>query len=98
MTVSRYSNDLRINLGTQLGTSTTISIIRNAIRDGSIPVVRQLILTGGDRLDTLSSSVYGEAKYWWILAAGSNIGWGLQAPAGTVINVVNLADVEKIVG
>lgn len=92
----RYINSSRIALGSQLGTSTVVSILRNAIRSGAIQVVKQVVVTGNDRLDTIASAVYDDSKMWWVLAAASNVGWGLQVPPGTVVNVVDLSDVEKI--
>jgi nucleoid-associated protein YgaU len=97
MAYSRYLRDVRINLGKQLGTANSVLQLKNAIRDGLVPVVNQVIATGDDRLDTLSGTYYGDAKYWWVLAAASGIGWGLQIPPGTVINIVKLDDVLAIV-
>lgn len=98
MAINRYGNSPRINLGTQLGTPRSILEFRRAIKLGTIPVVRTFVATGADRLDSLAGAVYGDARYWWVLAAASGIGWGLQIPPGTVINVVSLSDVSQFVG
>jgi len=98
MPVGRYANDSRINLGEQLGTYNAVRELRAAIKNGSVPVTNTLIATGDDRLDTLAGSIYGDAKYWWVLAAASGIGWGLQIPPGTVINIIRISDVERLVG
>jgi hypothetical protein len=92
MATSRYITDARINLGQQLGTPNSMLLLKRAIKDGVVPVVSSFTLTGNDRLDSLAGTVYGDAKYWWVLAVASGIGWGLQAPPGTVINVVKLED------
>lgn len=92
---SRYDYDYLIDRGNQLETSTFVSKIRTLIKQGRIRITSQLILTGADRLDTLAGSIYGDARYWWVLAAASNIGWGLQAPPGTIINIVDLAQIEE---
>jgi hypothetical protein len=92
MATSRYSTDARINLGQQLGTPNSMLLLKRAIKDGVVPVVSSFTLTGNDRLDSLAGTVYGDAKYWWVLAAASGIGWSLQVPPGTVINVVKLED------
>lgn len=96
MGFNRYTNDPRINLGQQLGTSETVSLLRLAIKNGSIPVVDQLVLTGADRLDALAGAIYGDARYWWVLAAASDIGWGLQVPPGTVLKVIKLSDLSRL--
>jgi hypothetical protein len=97
MATGRYINSPRINLGVQLGTPEDVLLLRRAVRDGSVPVIRQVILTGADRLDSLAGTIFGDAKYWWVLAASSGIGWGLQVPPGTVINVVRLEDALNFV-
>lgn len=96
MTISRYSRTPRLNLGAQLGTSVAIQNIRDAIKDGRLPV-KTIVLRGAERLDTLAGVVYGDARYWWILAAASDIGWGLQVPVGTIIKVPDLGPVTKLV-
>ena len=96
--ISRYSNNSRINLGSQLGTSENVLKLRRGIKDGSIPIVRSIIATGEDRLDSLAGTIYGNAKYWWILAVSSGIGWGLQVPSGTIINIIRLSDIESLMG
>lgn len=89
MRASRYRIDSQIKLGQQLSTSTAMKVLRERLgRD--IPIVRTLILTGDDRLDSLAGAIYGDAKLWWVLAIASEIGWGLQVPPGTVIKVVDL--------
>jgi hypothetical protein len=96
--LSRYKLDSRLSRGSQFGTAEAVSSIRQAIRVGSLQIISKLILTGDDRLDTLAGSIYGDAKYWWVLAASSNIGWGMQVPAGTQINIVDIRRVAELVG
>lgn len=91
MATSRYGTDPRINLGQQLGTPDSMLLLKRAMKEGRVPVVSSFTLTGNDRLDSLAGTVYGDAKYWWVLAVASGIGWGLQVPPGTVINVVDLS-------
>jgi len=95
MAFSRYSNDNRL-FSEQRGTANKVKTIRYAIKSGVINIVDQFILTGDDRLDTMSGKIYGDSSYWWVLAAASNIGWGMQVPPGTVINIVNLRDIESL--
>jgi len=96
MGTSRYTADDQISFGNQLATARVVASIRSGIRDGRISVIRQVIATGSDRLDTLAGTIYGDARYWWVLAAASNIGWGLQIPPGTIINVIRLSDITGI--
>jgi nucleoid-associated protein YgaU len=92
MATSRYSRDRKMGAGSQLSTARGITTLRKALTAGTISVKRQLTVTSGDRLDTLAGAVYGDSRYWWVLAAASDVGWGLQVPPGTLINVVDLAD------
>jgi hypothetical protein len=89
MAASRYANAPIMAFGQFLGTSTVISAIRSAVKSGALPV-KTIVVRGRERLDTIAGDVYGEGRYWWILAAASNIGWGLQVPPGTVISVPEL--------
>ena len=41
---------------------------------------------------------YKDSRFWWVLAAASDIGWGLQVPPGTIINIPNINQVSIIVG
>lgn len=95
MAFSRYSRAPVLNLGAQYGTSRAISALRAAIKSGQIGT-RQIILRGADRLDTLAGSLYGDGRYWWVLATSSDVGWGLQVPAGTIIRIPELGDVAKL--
>lgn len=98
MAFSRYNRTTQLGLGVQYGTSRAIEAIRAGIAAGQIHVQREFIVRGAERLDTLAGVVYGDARYWWVLAAASDIGWGLQVPTGTVIKVPILSDVAKLVG
>lgn len=97
MAFSRYTRTPRLGFGSQLGTPRNIEAIRAAIKDGRL-TTKTILLRGAERLDTLAGSIYGDARYWWILAASSDIGWGLQVPAGTIINVPELGAVAALVG
>ena len=98
MAFSRYSRDDMQSSGNALRTTASIATIRRGIRFGIIPAGRSIITTQGDRLDTLSGEYYGDASYWWVLAAASNIGWAIQVPPGTVIIIPDLKYIERILG
>jgi hypothetical protein len=57
--------------------------------------LNRIVLQQNQRLDTIAGDVYGNGKLWWIIAAASNIGWGLQCPAGTILLIPDLSDVAK---
>jgi len=96
MIYGRYDADSRINLGTQYSVARKVRNVRRAIRLGTLPIEDSFTLTGADRLDALAGSIYGDARYWWILAAASDIGWGLQVPPGTQINVIDIIKVQQL--
>lgn len=98
MAFSRYKSDRLLNLGTQYGTTTSILAVRNAVKFGIIPIVDIITVKENQRLDHLSAIYYTDARYWWVLAAASDIGWGLQVPAGTVITIPDLDAVSAIIG
>ena len=85
MALSRYLNIVGPERGTK-SMSTINSIIRKGVQQGTINT-SEIVLEENRRLDQLSGQYYGTAAYWWVIAAASGIGWGLQVPAGTVINV-----------
>jgi len=97
MAHSRYTTNTPV-LGSNpyRGTSRTVSIIRSAILTGDLSYT-QRIVTGVERLDTAAGREYGDGRYWWILAAASNIGWGLQIPPGTILYIPSLSDVLLLV-
>ncbi len=70
--------------GLRFGTSDAIDRIVNSVASGQIQT-STMILTDGHRLDTLAGILLDDAKLWWVIAALSGIGWGLQVPAGTRI-------------
>ena len=78
-----------------LTTSRTVARIRAAISAGRIPTTER-VLKQGERLDQIAAQKYGDARLWWIIAAASNIGWWMQAPAGIRIVIPDsLSDIEK---
>ena len=98
MAFNRYTNNSRQGGGGALATAQSVLVLRRAIKNGTIQPIRKIITTGYDRLDTLAGAVYDDSRYWWVLAAASNIGWGLQVPPGTTINVLDLIAVQRLVG
>lgn len=97
MPFSRYARTPKLDLGAQFGTSQAVAVIRAAIKSGRLPYT-STVIRGVERLDTLSGTIYGDARYWWVLAAASDIGWGLQVPPGTIIIIPDLSNVGQLVG
>jgi hypothetical protein len=83
---SRYKSDINIRGGTIKASAGAIRRIRKARDNGLIPC-RQITLKEGERLDVLAGKLLGDGRFWWILAALSDIGWGLQVPPGTRIRI-----------
>lgn len=96
--IGRYDSDSKLSFGRQLGTNYAVARIRNAIKNGTLPIIKSVVLTGGDRLDTISGDVYGDGRLWWILAAASDIGWAPQVPPGTIINIVDISKAFEVAG
>ena len=93
----RYSKDKRIR-GGKLETAKTVNAIRRAKEFGLIPT-QDVILTESQRLDHLAHEYLGNSRLWWILAALSDIGWGLQLPPGTIVKVpTDITAVRAIIG
>lgn len=94
---SRYRNDPKLGFNYQYGISKSIRIVRSAINLGIIPIVETITLSENQRLDQLAAIYYKDARFWWVLAAASDIGWGLQVPPGTIINVPDINAVASLI-
>ena len=71
------------------------SRIRFAVQDGVIDV-KAHVLEEGERLDSLAQAYLGSSEYWWVIAACSGIGWNLQVPPGTLLQIPNsISDVVR---
>lgn len=96
MAFDRYSSTDLIGFGDRIGTSRAHVLIRNAVKSNTIDF-EKIVLRGLERLDTIAGRYYSDGQYWWILAAASDIGWGLQVPPGTEIIIPNLTQVARLV-
>lgn len=97
MAISRYTQAPRMNFGAQFGTSDTVSKIRAAVQAGQISTT-VIFLKEIIRLDVLAGQYYGDAKYYWLIAAGSNIGWSPQIPPNTRIVIPDLQQALRFLG
>ena len=83
---SRYALAPRIGFGSQYGTSNTIAAIRSAMKANQIQYVT-ITLQDGMTLDRLAGQYFGDSRYYWVIAAASNIGFAPQCPPGTVVHI-----------
>jgi nucleoid-associated protein YgaU len=98
MSLNRYARTPILNFGAQYGTGRAREAIQSGIANGQIQIVKTIVVRGRERLDTIAGEVYGDGRLWWVLAAASNIGWGLQIPPGTIINIPALGQVAALIG
>ena len=89
--MNRYRSDRRIRGGSILATNQSINRIKTAVRNKSLKV-RQYTMKENDRLDLIAAEHLGDGRLWWVLAACSKIGWGLQVPPGTLIYIPTQID------
>jgi len=69
-----------------------------AVKAGRLRL-RVRVVKAGERLDVIAGEELGDARMWWIIAACSGIGWGLQTPPGTSLSIpVKLSEVKAITG
>ena len=95
MAASRYARDGSIRQGTTRKTARSARIIQRAVYSGRVRFGTQT-LRGFSRLDVVAGKYYGDGKYWWIIAAASGVGWGLQVPPGTRLVIPNLDQVLQL--
>ena len=84
MGISRYAFSKRSNGA--VAPSKASFVIGRAIKSGSLKFTIQVIKEG-QRLDHIAASAYGDASLWWLIAAASGIGWGMQVPPGVVVKI-----------
>lgn len=96
MPTSRLKNDtilLTNENKSYFGYPRYVQRVRDNINSGNIRLIETVVLTEEQRLDIISGQKYGDARYWWVIAIASGIGYGLQVPPGTVLVIPNLGDV-----
>lgn len=98
MSINRYSRSPILRAGVHYGTSQASRIIHEAVQRGDLKV-DTYVMQEGDRLDTLAGRFYGDGRLWWVLAAASGIGWALQVPPGTRLQVpTDVSRIAELVG
>jgi hypothetical protein len=91
----RYSNSLTIMGGKSLDSRSMTTTIRNLVASGQLSTTT-VVLKEGERLDQIAGKYYGDSTLWWVIAAASGIGWGLQCPPGTVVAIPDKSQMEKL--
>lgn len=95
--IRRYARTPILLFGKKYGTSNAILAIRTNVENGNIRFT-DIVSQENERLDILAGQFYGDSKLWWVIAASSSVGWGLQLPPGTVLRIPNIEDCAKYVG
>ena len=95
--MKRYKRDQRIS-GGLLQTAQSVTTLRRAKEFGLLSF-RTILLSKDHRLDHVAFEELGDPHAWWIIAALSNIGWGMQVPAGTILCIPNnMRVIQQLVG
>ena len=92
----RYTNDRTIKAGTTRATNRAAIRLRQAFNAGNIDTTT-LVIGDSLRLDHVAFRYLGDPSMWWAIAALSDIGWGMQLPAGTRLIVpTNSEQIEAL--
>ena len=95
---NRYKRAPRISGGRSYGTYNAGYIVRRAVETRSIEFVKKTTKES-ERLDIVAGEYYGDGTLWWIIAAASGIGWGLQVPPGIELIIPSdIGQIEALVG
>jgi nucleoid-associated protein YgaU len=87
MSISRYAFSKRYGgHKTKVASSKANYIIFKAVNSGAVKYTTK-ILQEGERLDQIAGEIYEDGSLWWVIAAASGIGWGLQVPPGTLLRI-----------
>ena len=100
MAFSRYSRAQRLQKDGKrfISSSSANKTIKQMVDSGQLKT-KDYVLSDSQRLDVVAANFYGDAKYWWIIAAASGIGWQCQVPAGTLLKIpVSLQKILNMVG
>ena len=86
MSYGRYTYIPRILARTTIATSVIGTRIYKGVTEGDIRC-STYIIKENERLDHVAAKKYGASTMWWVIAAASGIGWGLQVPPGTILRI-----------
>lgn len=91
----RYTSARVIKGGSALDSGTMSNTIAELVSSGQLRTTT-IVLKQGERIDKIAGKYYGDSTLWWVIAAASGIGWGLQCPPGTVISIPDKSQLEKL--
>ena len=95
--MKRYKRDQRIS-GGLLQTAKSVTILRRA-KEFQLLSLRKIVLSQSQRLDHIAYQELGDPHAWWIIAALSDTGWGMQLAPGTILYVpTDLRVIQQLVG
>ena len=95
--MKRYKRDQRIS-GGLLQTAQAVTTLRRA-KEFNLLSLRKIILSDSKRLDHIAYKELGDPHAWWVIAALSDIGWGMQLPPGTILYIpTDMRTVKQLVG
>jgi hypothetical protein len=95
---SRYRRAPKIKGGKAYGTYFAGNTIYRACQQSALDCTTY-ITKESERLDIIAGEYYDDGSLWWIIAAASSIGWGLQVPPGTQLTIpTDLSQIEALVG
>jgi|GEM_PF-2561371 hypothetical protein len=95
---TRYKRASKIRSGRSYGTYVAGYIIYRAIQTRAIDFKTE-VTKESQRLDIIAGNYYQDGSLWWIIAAASGIGWGLQVPPGQQLFIpTDISQIEALVG
>lgn len=97
MAFKRYARTPIYGINQRYGTSLAIILLRDGIQTGAVRC-QSYVTKENERLDIIAGQFYGDGTLWWIIAAGSGVGWSMQVPSNTKLTIPLLEDVSQLVG
>ena len=98
MAIRRYARTSLLKGGKHYATPRGCTVIRKGVERGMVETM-EYISAEYERLDHLAGKFYGNGALWWVIAAASGIGWGLQVPPGTLILIPKrLNQINALIG
>lgn len=95
---TRYKRAPKIRSGRSYGTFVAGYVIHRAVQTRAIDFTT-MVTKESQRLDHIAGEYYQDGSLWWVIAAASGIGWGLQVPPGIQLLIpTDITQIEALVG